>query len=90
MRGLMAIIPADAWRAISPTCDLNGFLCPWCMSDRLKALRLEVCCELHLCLPYLDAKNIRALRQAAEIEHQRVLEKRAANGADGGSGEVAS
>jgi hypothetical protein len=80
LTGLMAIIPNEDWRAISKAGDLNGQLCPWCMSARLVAIgRADVHCELHLVLPGLSAVNLAALEHAGEIERLRWMERQPAD-----------
>lgn len=68
--GLSFAIPDGAWRKISGG-TLSGILCPWCVSDRLKALGLHVRADVNLNLPGLDGTNPDAFRRFEEIHTQR-------------------
>lgn len=65
--GLSFLIPSDAWAAIST--DGVRYLCPWCASDRLRALGLDVTATINVCLPGLNGTNESITSHFEAIDH---------------------
>lgn len=63
------IVPCETWRQISPTGDLDGYLCPNCILERLSTKGLR--CKGAIFAPCIDAVSsaeMEALRRVENIE----------------------